>query len=349
MGRAEELFERIREGKAEEIENMVSTPVVEELFLDYKLTATKLPTKKLHDDDRKNLAKAVSGFGNSEGGLIVWGVDCRQGPQGDIPVSPPQKITQPIHFKTLLDNAVGGLTLPAHQGVETIAALSPDGASGFVVTYIPIGTNIPFQTLFPKQEFYIRAGSNFSPASRSVLAGMFGSRPHPDLGLQIRRSTFARSASIIRPGHSKIELAFLVRCSNAGRGVANDIFFNVEHDVASAVTLAISPSLPFENIWDNHSGKLKSTTLTTSNLTFPPGANAQFFALNLSLWEETSNDVRIRISCGAANALGVTKELRLPWAIVNEAYQHYNFDYPNELSKKTEDKKVANLFDSHMS
>jgi hypothetical protein len=349
MGRAEQLLERIRAGGANEIENMVSTSVVEELFLDYKLTATVLPSKKLHDDDRKNLAKAVSGFANSEGGLVIWGVDCRQGPNGDIPISPPQKITQPIHFKTLLDSAVGGLTLPAHQGVESLTVISPGEESGFVVTHVPIGMNVPFQTLFPKQEFYIRAGSNFFPASRSVLAGLFGSRPHPELGLQIRKSTFARSATIIRPGNSKIELAFIVRCLNTGRGVANDIFFNVEHEVAKGMTLAVSPMHAFANTWDDHSDNLKAKTLATGQLAFPPGSNGEFFTLNLSLWDETSDDARIRISCGAANALGSAIELRLPWVILNEAYQHYNFDYPNELSKRTEDKKVAKLFDAHMS
>ncbi len=33
----------------------------------------------MHEDDRKTLAEALSGFANSDGGVIVWGVDCRQG------------------------------------------------------------------------------------------------------------------------------------------------------------------------------------------------------------------------------------------------------------------------------
>jgi hypothetical protein len=131
--------------------------------------------------------------------------------------------------------------------------------------------------------------------------------------------------------------------------VANDIFFNVEHEVAKGMTLAVSPMYPFANIWDDHSDNLKAKTLATGQLAFPPGSNGEFFTLNLSLWDETSDDARIRISCGAANALGSAIELRLPWAILNEAYQHYNFDYPNELSQRTEDKKVAKLFDAHMS
>jgi hypothetical protein len=76
MGRAEQLFDRIRNGGAAEIHNMIAAQIVEELFLDYKRSSTTLPSRKLSEEDKKNLAKAVSGFGNSDGGVIVWGVDC---------------------------------------------------------------------------------------------------------------------------------------------------------------------------------------------------------------------------------------------------------------------------------
>jgi hypothetical protein len=85
MGRAEELFNRICDGGIAEVLRMISAPVVEELFLDYKQSSTILPSRKLSDEDRKNLAKAIAGFANSEGGVIVWGVDCRHTADGDVP------------------------------------------------------------------------------------------------------------------------------------------------------------------------------------------------------------------------------------------------------------------------
>lgn len=209
--------------------------------------------------------------------------------------------------------------------------------------------NVPIQTLFPKQEFYIRAGSNFSPTPRSVLAGLFGSRPHPDLGLQIRKSTFERTATAINSSYNTVELKFVVRCFNTGRGVAEDIFFNVEHEAVSEITFSISPISPFANIWNNNHNNIQSTTLTTNNLKFPPGSNAEFFTLNLNLWEETSHDASIRISCGAANASGSVKELRFSWDILNEAFAHFNIKYPNALSKKAGDKHIDGLFAGYMS
>ena len=39
----------------------------------------------LHKDDRRNLAKCISGFGNSEGGVVVWGVECSRNVEiGDV-------------------------------------------------------------------------------------------------------------------------------------------------------------------------------------------------------------------------------------------------------------------------
>jgi len=55
---------------------MIGAPLVEEPFFDYKRYATSLPSRRLGDENRKNLGKAISGFAKSEG-VIIWGVDCR--------------------------------------------------------------------------------------------------------------------------------------------------------------------------------------------------------------------------------------------------------------------------------
>jgi hypothetical protein len=135
MERAEELFVRIKEGGAAEIHAMIKAWVVEELFLDYKQSSTPLPGAKLSDDDKKNLAKAIAGFGNSEGGVVVWGVDCRHTGDGDVPTKP-VPISSPLALKTLFDGVIGGLTLPAHSGVQNVVVLNSPGADGFVVTHV---------------------------------------------------------------------------------------------------------------------------------------------------------------------------------------------------------------------
>jgi Putative DNA-binding domain len=221
MGRAEELFLRINRGGAAEIDRMISKELVEELFLDYKRAATVTPFAKLDLSDRRNLAKSIAGFANSEGGVIVWGVDCRQNPpHGDVPTRA-LPITNPNAFKSLLEGSITGLTLPAHPGVENVVLQIDGQTAGFVITHVPVGLNVPYRTLGDREEYYIRAGSNFVPTPHAVLAGLFGRAPHPELEITVKYfGPLTRS----RP----CRLGFGIYTRNIGRGIAEDIFFSAE-------------------------------------------------------------------------------------------------------------------------
>jgi len=59
--------------------------------------------------------KAIGGFGNSEGGVIVWGIDCRNLPAlGDI-ANAKFPIDNPSMFKSWLEGAVSGCTVQARR------------------------------------------------------------------------------------------------------------------------------------------------------------------------------------------------------------------------------------------
>jgi hypothetical protein len=75
MDRALELYRRVVAGGEAVIEE-IETRAVEELFLDFKRSADEGRSVVLHQNDRNNLAKAISRFGNSSGGIIIWGIDC---------------------------------------------------------------------------------------------------------------------------------------------------------------------------------------------------------------------------------------------------------------------------------
>ncbi|MBK9626121.1 MAG: ATP-binding protein [Rhodocyclaceae bacterium] len=76
MSRAQDIFDRVVANGISAVEAFVVDRQAEELFLDFKRSSNDGNDKRLSSPDRKNLAKAISGFGNSEGGVIVWGVDC---------------------------------------------------------------------------------------------------------------------------------------------------------------------------------------------------------------------------------------------------------------------------------
>jgi len=68
MGRAEDIFDRIVEQGEAAIDEFIQTRASEELFLDFKRSADHGHGTALHQNDRANFERAVSGFGNSEGG-----------------------------------------------------------------------------------------------------------------------------------------------------------------------------------------------------------------------------------------------------------------------------------------
>src|SRR5262245_18842226 len=111
MSRAWDIFRRLQaEGEAA-IDEYIVQRASEEPFLDFKLASPD-------GNDRHSLAKAISGFGNSEGGVVVWGVDCRpHAERGDV-AHAKAPIDNPQRFKSKLEGAVSGCTVPPHSGVQ---------------------------------------------------------------------------------------------------------------------------------------------------------------------------------------------------------------------------------------
>jgi len=90
------------------IDQFIADQISEELFVDYKRVTNEGANPKLEQSDRENFARAISGFGNAEGGIIVWGVDCRNDRErGDVPTTkhPIQKVKR---FLSYLEGATTG-------------------------------------------------------------------------------------------------------------------------------------------------------------------------------------------------------------------------------------------------
>ena len=215
------------------IERFIAEQRSEELFIDYKKSADDGSGTKLHHTDRVHLAKAISGFGNSEGGIVVWGVTCQHDPVvGDVPtgIAP---LGNPKRFVSWLEGAVSGCTLPPHVGVRHHAIEQASGGNGFVVTYIPQSPRAPHQCVIEPHRFryYLRAGSNFDHVPHGLLAGLFGQRPTPKLFNMWGVGGSMTAAHSVPPGSNRplaiphIWLEILI--VNDGMVMARDLFVNI--------------------------------------------------------------------------------------------------------------------------
>lgn len=218
--RARDLYDRlVAEGEGA-IDELIRARESESFYLDFKRSNNNGAGQRLSTTDRKNLAKAISGFGNSEGGVIVWGVDCSD--SGGLADVAQAKILldDAAASRARLEGIVSVCTVPVHERVVS-HAIPSDGPRGFVVTLIPKSARAPHQTI-PDQRYFMRAGSAFAPVPHGVLEGMFGRRPQPNIF-----PNYVLAPPHITMNGATVSVSCGIVVYNEGPGIARDIYVSV--------------------------------------------------------------------------------------------------------------------------
>lgn len=175
--RARELFEQIRRDGEKAIDQFIDDKKAEELFLDFKRSSNNGTSINLSEQDRNNYERAISGYGNSEGGILIWGIDSKGIDRGGSLDECKFVLHDPIRFVRNLNHLGSGRTIPPHSEIENLEVLLDNKTEGFVVSLIPKCNIAPIQTV--SGDFLVRVGSSFQKASYSYLASQFGKRPEP--------------------------------------------------------------------------------------------------------------------------------------------------------------------------
>ncbi len=161
------------------IEHYIVISQEENLQLDFKAVNRADFT---HSDDKRNFAKALSGFANSSGGLIIWGVNARKNSQGIDCATKICEIVPVRLFLARLNEFTGMGVSPIVEGVKhKIIETSTDG--GIVVTYIPESDAGPHMANLGEDRYYKRSGDSFYRMEHFDLEDMFGRRKKPKLKL----------------------------------------------------------------------------------------------------------------------------------------------------------------------
>ena len=300
MSRSEDIFERVVAQGETAIDGFINDRQSEELYLDFKQSTDRGAGAKLHQTDRNNLSKAIGGFGNSEGGVIVWGVDCRNLPAlGDV-ANAKFPINTPGRFKSWLEGVVSGCTVPAHPTIRHHAIETAAG-NGFVITHVPMSNLAPHQCV-PDLKFYMRAGSDFSPVPHAVLAGMFGRRPQPSL-FHNWLSERPRFEPGRRPNDPLLEFHAQIVLHNAGPGIARDIYLNIELWPPGPNSRMVATVVSNEWAHEEIAGMIVSTMSKESFRLGPLGATAPL-TLSFELAGPFERALTCKISYGCTGAPG---------------------------------------------
>lgn len=236
MSRAEDIFQKLVYFGEDAIDEFIINQQTEELFLDFKQAVSSGKNfTTLHRDDRKNLAKAISGFGNSEGGVILWGVECSRDQEvGDVARSK-IKVKNVHRFLSWVENAISGCTIPSHNKVRNHIVSVDKNGDGYLATYIPRCEIAPLMTT-TNASIYIRSGSNNVPAPYSVIAGMFGRRPQPNVDLMVGNRDLSALEnmdddmlypnSIDNPPKEYVKVCFSLQACNNSNVIAREVYLS---------------------------------------------------------------------------------------------------------------------------
>jgi len=228
----------------------------EDLYLDFK---EKAGTGSFGDEeDCANLAKAISGFANTEGGLIVWGVvakkDTNEDDDADV-VKGLRPVSDLAGFKAWLDDECHKRSTPPVPGIFACAVADPAGSNtGYVIVLIPKRRDILVQAEPPRRSktakgYYLRSGSGFHVYPPSMIAEFYSRRPLPLLRCEIRLSkqdkpilaeertilqgeelgalaTFAREVDAEYEQY--VEIPWIAELQNEGRGTAEEIAYDIQ-------------------------------------------------------------------------------------------------------------------------
>jgi len=191
---------------------------IERMHVDFKQKHDRRDSK-LADDDKKNLAKAVSGFANSGGGVLIWGIEDK--------TMSSKPVTYVQHFVASLLELAPQVTDPIVLDIDGdwIPSDAKSGQEGFGVIFIPESLLPPHRVMLNykdiKNHYYVRSGESFVVASHTQLEDMFGRRPKPKLALSTKVVISSQSGS-------KYQLYVMLGIENKGRGCAKSPFLSVK-------------------------------------------------------------------------------------------------------------------------
>ena len=159
------------------LEEYISRQQEENLYLDFKLIGEAAMSSA---NDKRNLARALSGFANSSGGLIVWGVDARKNSDGVDCAVALKEIDRVAMLLARLNSLTGDAVDPIVPGVRHRSIVTA-GGKGFGVTLVPESDSGPHMAKLGEDRYFKRSGDSFYKMEHFDIADMFARRRKPKL------------------------------------------------------------------------------------------------------------------------------------------------------------------------
>lgn len=143
----------------------------------------KAPSEpRLSRDQRKQLAEAISGFANTAGGIIIYGISTTKHQHTGLDIlSEIEPIGKVVQLEQQIHRACPQVTNPPVLNLKTrIIKESRSHTRGVLVVHIPASEGDPVQSALD-QVFYFRTGDDFKAAPYDLIKRLFAATDTPDL------------------------------------------------------------------------------------------------------------------------------------------------------------------------
>jgi len=203
-----------------DLQALIAEERQENLYLEYKQKGDAA-TGDLGKGDARHFSKALSGFANADGGILLWGVETDKSERA-IALRP---ISDVHRFQASLKSSLLNATQPVVDDVaiEVVQATSLPG-SGYVKCLIPASDKTPHRSMLAEREYYKRTTEGFYALQHFDLEDMFGRRPVPSLFIGTRVECGSRAGGY---GGRTQDVRIELRIENRGRGSARAPFVDL--------------------------------------------------------------------------------------------------------------------------
>jgi hypothetical protein len=206
----ENLFKKLN---LKGLKELVANGEPENLHLEFKT----VNSARLMPEDKKNFAKALSGFSNANGGLIIWGIYGAKNDDGVDCALELKTVDQVSLLLSNLETHTGQWVDPQVRGVHHRVIFSDRRADrGCVISFIPESDGGPHMSSF-EGRYYTRSGSSFYRMTHSQVADRFFRKRVPNLKLYTRLS----SRKLMKVHQEEyVDFELIVGLENTGKGIA---------------------------------------------------------------------------------------------------------------------------------
>jgi len=269
-----------------------------------------------NSDDKRNFAKALSGFANSSGGIIVWGIDAHKNDENIDCAVKRCEIDNVDLFVNKLNEFTGIAVKPIIEGVLH-KKIYTKGKKGLAITLVPESESGPHMAKFREDRYYKRSGDSFYRMEHFDIADMFGKRKTPKLEIFYTIKPAGSSRLSGRPEKLRYQIKFGI--VNNGRGSAHHIYFALKN----------LDGFTIENIQETYLERYCSLAdlkwvrySIKDNIVLHPGMKIDVTSIysQFDISSIKRDDIEVEYELTAENIMMSREKLIVPWVKILEKY-----------------------------